>query len=151
MADETEQNLESPIVQPAADAVAKAGQFVETSKQNTWTEATEANRTTLKDSTTMESLTDEKIAEIKDKGGFQKFEVFEGTQPTEQGLQLGNKTISDKELLGGFIVLAILYLTGLYTGFLILKVFSFLPVVYLIMFYYLNRKEFIRLKPVLNE
>ena len=59
--------------------------------------------------------------------------------------------ISDKELLGGFIVLAILYLTGLYTGFLILKVFSFLPVVYLVMFYYLNRKEFIRLRPVLNE
>jgi hypothetical protein len=58
--------------------------------------------------------------------------------------------ISDRQLLAGFILLAVLYLSGFYTGLLILKVFSFLPIIYLLMFYYLNRREFIRLTPVLN-
>ena len=58
--------------------------------------------------------------------------------------------VSDKQLLLGSIVLAGLYLSGLYTGILILKIFSFLPLVYLLLFYYLNREEFIRLVPVLN-
>ena len=58
--------------------------------------------------------------------------------------------ISDRQLLAGFIVLAAFYLSGFYTGALILKVFSFLPILYLLLFYYLNRKEFIRLTPVLN-
>ena len=56
--------------------------------------------------------------------------------------------INDRQLLWGTIVLAALYLSGFYTGMLILKVFSFIPVVYLLLFYYLNRKEFIRLEPV---
>ncbi|MEP6700484.1 MAG: hypothetical protein ABJA85_04185 [Bacteroidota bacterium] len=59
-------------------------------------------------------------------------------------------TISDWQLLSGFIVLAVLYLSGFYTGMLVLKVFSFLPLIYLLLFYYLNRREFIRLVPVLN-
>jgi hypothetical protein len=58
--------------------------------------------------------------------------------------------INDKQLLAGFILLALLYLSGFYTGLLILKVFSFFPIIYLLMFYYLNRREFIRLTPVLN-
>lgn len=58
--------------------------------------------------------------------------------------------ISDQQLLGGFLVLVLLYLSGFYTGILALKVFSFLPVIYLLTFYYLNRKEFIRLIPVTN-
>jgi hypothetical protein len=58
--------------------------------------------------------------------------------------------ISDLQLLIGFLVLSILYLTGMVTGIGPIKVFSFLPLVYLIMFYYLNRKEFLRLVPVLN-
>ena len=56
--------------------------------------------------------------------------------------------ISDRQLLGGFIVLAGLYLSGFYTGQLVLKVFSFVPLIYLLLVYYLNRKEFIRLVPV---
>jgi hypothetical protein len=36
------------------------------------------------------------------------------------------------------------------TGIAPIKVFSFLPLVYLVMFYYLNRREFIRLVPVSN-
>lgn len=58
--------------------------------------------------------------------------------------------ISDKQLLAGFFILAASYLSGLYTGLLVLKVFSFLPIIYLLMFYYLNRRDFIRLIPVLN-
>ncbi len=58
--------------------------------------------------------------------------------------------ISDIQLLIGFIVLAGFYLGGMYSGMLILKVFSFLPLIYLLMFYYMNRKDFIRLIPVLD-
>jgi hypothetical protein len=58
--------------------------------------------------------------------------------------------ISDAQLIVGFAGLAFLYLAGFFTGLLVLKVISFLPVIYLIMFYYLNRKEFFRLVPVLN-
>jgi hypothetical protein len=58
--------------------------------------------------------------------------------------------ISDLQLYIGFGVLAALYLAGMFTNLAPLKVFSFLPVIYLLAFYYLNRKEFIRLVPVLN-
>jgi len=58
--------------------------------------------------------------------------------------------ISDRQLLIGSLILAILYLTGMFTGITPIKVVSFLPLVYLVLFYYLNRKEFIRLVPVLN-
>ncbi len=58
--------------------------------------------------------------------------------------------ITDRQLLVGSMVLAILYLTGMFTGITPIKVFSFLPLIYLVTFYYLNRREFLRLVPVLN-
>lgn len=58
--------------------------------------------------------------------------------------------ISDRQLLTRAIILSLLYISGLYTGFLVFKVFSFMPLIYLLFFYYLNRKEFIKLVPVLN-
>ena len=58
--------------------------------------------------------------------------------------------ISDRQLLVGFLVLCILYLTGMFTGIGPIKVISFLPLIYLITFYYLNRKDFIKLVPVLD-
>jgi hypothetical protein len=58
--------------------------------------------------------------------------------------------ISDLQLLIGFALLALLYLSGFYSGILALKIFSFFPVIYLLVYYYLNRKEFIRLIPVTN-
>lgn len=58
--------------------------------------------------------------------------------------------ISDLQLSIGFALLALLYLSGFYSGILALKVFSFFPVIYLLVYYYLNRKEFIRLIPVTN-
>lgn len=56
--------------------------------------------------------------------------------------------ISDRQLLAAGIVLGVLYLGGFYTGYLVLKVFSFIPLLYIILFYYLNRKEFLKLVPV---
>lgn len=58
--------------------------------------------------------------------------------------------ISDMQLLAGFVALSIFYVLGLYTGLLILKVASFLPLAYLLFYYYLNREQFIRLVPVTN-
>jgi hypothetical protein len=59
--------------------------------------------------------------------------------------------ISDRQLYTVIGLLAVLYLSGFYTDLLVLKVFSFLPVIYLLMFYYLNRREFIRLIPVVKQ
>lgn len=58
--------------------------------------------------------------------------------------------ITDRQLLLWFLVLAVLYLGGLYTGIAELKFLSFGPLLYLLLLYYLNRKEFIRLIPVMN-
>jgi hypothetical protein len=58
--------------------------------------------------------------------------------------------ISDQQLLWGFLVLVTLYISGLYTGMLVLKILSFIPAIYLFLFYYLNREEFIRLVPVVD-
>ena len=58
--------------------------------------------------------------------------------------------ISDLQLLFGFIALMVFYVSGLYTGLLILKVASFIPLVYLLFYYYLNREQFIRLIPVVD-
>jgi hypothetical protein len=58
--------------------------------------------------------------------------------------------ISDERLLAGTIVWAGIYISGFITGALVLKIFSFIPIIYLILFYYLNRDEFIRLEPVLD-
>lgn len=58
--------------------------------------------------------------------------------------------INDYQLAVGFLILAGLYLGGFFTGLLVMKVLSFFPLVYLLLFYYLNRKDFIRLEPLQN-
>ena len=58
--------------------------------------------------------------------------------------------INDKQLLAGMALLVLSYLGGLISGILILKVVSFLPLIYLLMFYYLNRNDFLKLVPVLD-
>lgn len=58
--------------------------------------------------------------------------------------------ISDLQLYIGFGVLAALYLAGMLTALLPLKIFSFFPLIYLLAFYYLNRKDFLKLVPVIN-
>jgi hypothetical protein len=56
--------------------------------------------------------------------------------------------IGDVQLLAGTMLLVLLYLLGFYTGFFILKVLSFAPIVYFLFFYYFNRREFIQITPV---
>jgi hypothetical protein len=58
--------------------------------------------------------------------------------------------ISDLQLIVGFVVLAGFYLTGYLTGILFFKIFCFAPVLYLLVFYYLSRRDFIRITPVLD-
>ena len=56
--------------------------------------------------------------------------------------------IDDMQLLAGSMLLIVLYLVGIYTGILILKLVSFSPIVYFLFYYYINRKEFIQITPV---
>lgn len=54
--------------------------------------------------------------------------------------------VDDLKLLGGSFLLLILYLLGLFTGFLILKMLSFLPVIFFLFYYYFNKKKFLILQ-----
>ena len=54
--------------------------------------------------------------------------------------------IDDLALLGGLFLLVIFFLLGLFTGLLILQLLSFLPVICLLFFYYVNRKNFLTLR-----
>lgn len=56
--------------------------------------------------------------------------------------------IDDLALLGGAFLLIVFYLLGLFTGFFILKLLSFLPVISLLFFYYIKRRNFLKLKRV---
>ncbi|MBA4027046.1 MAG: hypothetical protein C0473_02275 [Cyanobacteria bacterium DS3.002] len=81
MADEVEKKTEAPQAPRSFEEIVRASQFTDRSKLETWSEATADYRATQKDSATMEALSDEKIAEIKANGGFQKFELFESKAP----------------------------------------------------------------------
>jgi len=54
--------------------------------------------------------------------------------------------IDDLHFYTAFSFLIILYLLGFFTGALAFKVLSFTPIIWLLSHYYLNRKEFIRIK-----
>jgi hypothetical protein len=56
--------------------------------------------------------------------------------------------IDDMQLIAGCVLLAVLYLLGIYTDIFILKLSSFSPIVYFLFFYYINRKDFIQITPV---
>ena len=56
--------------------------------------------------------------------------------------------IDDLQLLAGSLLLILFYLLGFLTGFFILKLISFLPILYFLFLYYINRKEFIQITPV---
>ena len=56
--------------------------------------------------------------------------------------------IDDLQLLGGAFMLIVLYLLGFFTGVFILKLLSFVPIVWFLFLYYINRREFIRIIPV---
>lgn len=81
MADEVEKKVEQPQAPRSLEEIVRASQFTDKSQLDTWTAATADYRVTQKDSATMEALSDEKIAEIKANGGFQKFELFDAAAP----------------------------------------------------------------------
>ena len=56
--------------------------------------------------------------------------------------------IGDFQLLAGFFFLALLYLTGFYSDIFIVKLLSFLPLMYMLFLYYINRKEFLQITVV---
>jgi hypothetical protein len=56
--------------------------------------------------------------------------------------------IGDVQLLAGSLLLALLYMVGFYSGIFVFKLISFLPILYFLFFYYINRKEFIQITPV---
>ena len=54
--------------------------------------------------------------------------------------------IDDMQLLGNFFILALFYLLGFFTGVFILKLLSFLPILYLLFAYYMDRNSFIQIR-----
>jgi hypothetical protein len=56
--------------------------------------------------------------------------------------------IHDDQLFLGLILLSLFYLLGFYTDILPFKILSFLPILYFLVLYYLNRKKFIQVKPM---
>ena len=54
--------------------------------------------------------------------------------------------IDDMQLLGNFFILVLFYLLGFFTGVFILKLLSFLPILYLLFAYYIDRNSFIQIR-----
>jgi hypothetical protein len=55
--------------------------------------------------------------------------------------------IEDDQLLFGFLLLTLFYTAGLTSDLLVLKMMSFLPLLYFLFVYYKNRASFLQLKP----
>lgn len=56
--------------------------------------------------------------------------------------------IDDNLIAVGLLLLGLFYIVGLVSGILLLQVLSFLPIIYFLYYYYINRKEFIKVKLV---
>lgn len=56
-------------------------------------------------------------------------------------------SIDDMQLIGNLIILSFFYLLGFFSGVFIIKVFSFLPILYLLFAYYIDRKSFLQVRP----
>lgn len=54
--------------------------------------------------------------------------------------------IDDMQLVGNFFMLILFYLLGFFTGVFVLKLLSFLPILYLLFAYYIDRNSFIQIR-----
>lgn len=54
--------------------------------------------------------------------------------------------IEDDHLIAGAIITFLLYLAGFTSGVIIITLFSFVPILYFLYLYYINRKEFIQIQ-----
>ncbi len=55
--------------------------------------------------------------------------------------------IDDMQLFCGGFTLVVFYLIGFFTGVFFVKLLSFLPILWFLFVYYINRKDFIRIRP----
>jgi len=55
--------------------------------------------------------------------------------------------IEDEQLLVGFVLTAILFAMGATSGIIFLQLLSIVPIFCFLFFYYIKRKEFIRIQP----
>ena len=56
--------------------------------------------------------------------------------------------IDNIQLLAGSFLLIVLYMIGFYTDVFVIKLASFLPVLYFLFYYYINRRDFLQITPV---
>jgi len=54
--------------------------------------------------------------------------------------------VNDLQLLGGAFIMFFFYLLGFITGILLMKLLSFVPIILLLVIYYVNRKSFIQIR-----
>ncbi|MBA2499350.1 MAG: hypothetical protein H0V30_06450 [Chitinophagaceae bacterium] len=54
--------------------------------------------------------------------------------------------IGDSQLAAGIVMMSLLFFVGLISGYLVVKMLSFLPIFYFLFLYYINRKEFIQIR-----
>ncbi|HEU0063468.1 MAG TPA: hypothetical protein VFQ58_00490 [Flavisolibacter sp.] len=55
--------------------------------------------------------------------------------------------IEDDQLIVGFIIIVLLFAMGATSGIFFLQILSLLPLFYFLFLYYINRKEFIQIRP----
>ncbi len=55
--------------------------------------------------------------------------------------------INDDQFLAGVIIMVLSGAVGMISGIFLMKIVAFLPIFYFLYLYYINRKEFIRIKP----
>lgn len=56
--------------------------------------------------------------------------------------------IDDNLIAAGLVLWGLFYVVGLVSGILLLQALSFLPILYFLYYYYINREEFIKVKLV---
>lgn len=56
--------------------------------------------------------------------------------------------IDDNLIAAGMVLLGLFYIVGLVSGIPLLQALSFLPIIYFLYYYYINREEFIKVKLV---
>ena len=56
--------------------------------------------------------------------------------------------LDDNLIAAGMVLMALFYIVGLVSGILLLQALSFLPIIYFLYYYYINREEFIKVKLV---
>ena len=55
--------------------------------------------------------------------------------------------VDDFQLIAGVAIMVIFYSLGLLTGFFLLKLFALFPIIYFLFYYYINRNDFIQIRP----